>query len=123
MITSENSYFETSKCYESISFHSWKSVLDGFSLIQHQVKHKSLDWSYFLIITVTEDTLAMVKGPSTSECTSVDQIGQIKPKELLTKSTLCDFSKISREEYMNKDDNQKQPLKIKFSNEMVKGKS
>ena len=67
-----------------------------------------------------EDTLAMVKGPSTSEITSVDQI---KSKEFLSKSTLCDFYKINREEYMNKDDNQKQSLIIKFSNELVKGKS
>ena len=67
-----------------------------------------------------EDILAMVKGPSTSEITSVDQI---KSKEFLSKSTLCDFYKINREEYMNKDDNQKQSLIIKFSNELVKGKS
>ena len=67
-----------------------------------------------------EDTLAMVKGPSTSEITYVDQL---KSKEFLSKSTLCDFYKINREEYMNKDDNQKQSLIIKFSNESVKGKS
>ena len=70
-----------------------------------------------------EGALAMVKGPSTSEITSVDQIDQIKSKEFLPKSTLCYFYKISSEEYMNKDDNQKQPLIIKFSNEMLKGKS
>ena len=70
-----------------------------------------------------EDTLAMVKGQSTSEYTSVDQIDQIKSKEFLSKSTLCDFFQISKEEYLNKVDNQKQSLIIKFSNESVKGKS
>ena len=70
-----------------------------------------------------EDTLAMVKGPSTSEYTSVGQIDQIKSKEFLSKSTLCDFFQISKEEYWNKVDNQKQSLIIKFSNESVKGKS
>ena len=30
---------------------------------------------------------------------------------------------MSREEYLNKDSNQKQPLVIKFYNEMAKGKS
>ena len=70
-----------------------------------------------------EDTLAMVKGPSTSKITSVDQIDQIKSKEFLSKITLCDFYEISREEYLNKDDNQKQSLIIKFYNQMIKGKS
>ena len=70
-----------------------------------------------------EDTLAMVKGPSTSKFTSLDQIDQIKSKEFLSKSTLSDFYEISKEEYSNKVDNQKQSLIIKFYNEMVKGKS
>ena len=70
-----------------------------------------------------EDILAMVKGPSTSEITSVDQIDQIKFKEFLSKSTLWDFYEISREVSLNKDDNQKQSLIIKLYNEMVKGKS
>ena len=70
-----------------------------------------------------EDTLAMVKGPSTSEFTSVDQIDQIKSKEFLSKSTLCNFYKINREKYLKKDDNQKQSLIIKFSNQSVKGKT
>ena len=56
---------------------------------------------------------------STSEITFVDQI---KFKEFLSKSTFWDFYQISREEYLNKD-NQKQSLIINFYNEMVKGKS
>ena len=70
-----------------------------------------------------EDILAMVEGPSTPEITSVDQVGQIKFKEFLSKSTLWDFYEISKEEYLNKDDNQKRSLIIKFYNETVKGKS
>ena len=70
-----------------------------------------------------EDILAMVEGPSTPEITSVDQVGQIKFKEFLSKSTLWDFYEISKEEYLNKDDNQKRSLIIKFYNKTVKGKS
>ena len=70
-----------------------------------------------------EDILAMAEGPSTLEITSVDQVGQIKFKEFLSKSTLWDFYEISKEEYLNKDDNQKRSLIIKFYNETVKGKS
>ena len=70
-----------------------------------------------------EDILAMVEGPSTSEITTVDQIDQNLFKEFLTKSCVWDFYEMSREEYLNNDNIQKQSLIIKFYNEMVKGKS
>ena len=49
----------------------------------------------------------MAEGPWTSEITSFDQINQTIFKELLTKSSATDFYEISREEYMNKNNNEK----------------
>ena len=66
-----------------------------------------------------EDTLATVEGPSTSETTTLDQIDQ----EFSTKTCVWDFNEMSREEYLHKDDIQKQSLILKFYNDMVKGKS
>ena len=65
----------------------------------------------------------MVEGPSTSEITTFDQIDHNTFKELLGKSSVWDFYEMSKEEYLKKDDNQKQSLIAKFCNEMVKGKS
>ena len=61
-----------------------------------------------------ESILAMVEGPSTSEITSFDQIDQTVFQELLAKSSVWDFYEISREEYMNKDDNEKKSLILNF---------
>ena len=70
-----------------------------------------------------EDILAMAEWPSTSEILTFDQIDQNLLKEFLSKSSVWDFYEMSREEYLNKDSNQKQALVIKFYNEMAKGKS
>ena len=70
-----------------------------------------------------EDTLATVEGPSTSETTTLDQIDQNLFKEFSTKTCVWDFNEMSREEYLHKDDIQKQSLILKFYNDMVKGKS
>ena len=64
----------------------------------------------------------MVEGQKTSEITSCDQIDQGLFQELLAKSSVWDFYEITREEYMNKSDNQKKSLIIKFYNDMSKGK-
>ena len=64
----------------------------------------------------------MAEGPWTSEITSFDQINQTIFKELLTKSSATDFYEISREEYMNKNNNEKKALIIQFYNYMVQGK-
>ena len=64
----------------------------------------------FSNILTMEDILAMVEGPSTSEITTVDQIDQNLFKEFLTKTCVWDFYEMSREEYLNKDDIQKQYL-------------
>ena len=63
----------------------------------------------------------MVEGPKTSEITSCDQIDQDLFQELLAKSSVWDFYEITREEYMNKSNNEKKSLIIKFYN-MSKGK-
>ena len=63
----------------------------------------------------------MVEGPKTSEITSCDQIDQDLFQELLAKSSVWDFYEITREEYMNKSDNENKSLIIKFYN-MSKGK-
>ena len=70
-----------------------------------------------------EDILAMVEGPSTSETTTFNQIDHNIFKEFLAKSTVWDFYEMSKEEHLNKDDIQKQPLITKIYNKMVKGKS
>ena len=63
----------------------------------------------------------MVEGSKTSEITSCDQIDQDLFQELLAKSSVWDFYEITREEYMNKSNNEKKSLIIKFYN-MSKGK-
>ena len=68
-----------------------------------------------------ENILSMVEGPKTSKITSCDQIDQVLFQELLAKSSVWDFSEITREEYMNKSSNEKKSLIIKFCH-MLKGK-
>ena len=70
-----------------------------------------------------ENILAMVEGPETSEITIFDQIDQNLFQNLLAKSSVWDSYEISRKEYMNKDDNEKKSLILKFYNYMVKGKA
>ena len=67
-----------------------------------------------------ENILAMVQGPKASEITSCDQIDQDLFEELLAKTLVWDFYEITREEYMNKSDNEKKSLIIKFYNYMLK---
>ena len=65
----------------------------------------------------------MAEGPWTSEITSFDQINHTIFKELLTKSSAWDFYEMSREEYMNKNNNEKKKaLIIQFYKYMVQGK-
>ena len=69
-----------------------------------------------------ENILAMVEAPKTSEIINCNQIDQDLFQELLAKSSVRDFSEITREEYMNKSNNEKKSLIIKFYNYMSKGK-
>ena len=69
-----------------------------------------------------ENILAEVEAPKTSEIINCNQIDQDLFQELLAKSSVWDFSEITREEYMNKSNNEKKSLIIKFYNYMSKGK-
>ena len=69
-----------------------------------------------------EAILAIVKGPSTSEITSFDQIDHSVFQELLQKSFVWDFYEISKEEYMNEDGGEKKILILKYYNYMLRDK-
>ena len=66
--------------------------------------------------------LAMAEGPATSEIISCDQINQDLFQDMLVKSSIWDFYEITREEYMNKDDDEKKSLTIRLYNHMIRGK-
>ena len=67
-----------------------------------------------------ENILAMGEGPETSEITNFDQIDQNLLQELLANSSVWDFYEISREEYMIKNDSEKNSLIINFYSHMLK---
>ena len=52
-----------------------------------------------------ENILSMVEGPKPIEITNCDQIDQDILQEFLAKTSVWDFYEITREEYMNKSDN------------------
>ena len=64
----------------------------------------------------------MVEGPKPTEITSIDQIDQEIMQEFLAKISVWDFYEITREEYMNKSDNDKKSLIVNFFNHMTSGK-
>ena len=76
----------------------------------------------FTQILAMKNILAMEEGPGTAEITSFLQIDHTLFQELLAKSSVWDFYKISREEYVNKDDGEKKSLILKFYNHVVQGK-
>ena len=51
-----------------------------------------------------ENIFAMVEGPKSTEVTSIDQIGQEIMQDFLAKTSVWDFYEITKEEYMNKSD-------------------
>ena len=69
-----------------------------------------------------ENILAMVEAPKTSKIINCNQIVQDLFQEMLAKSSVWDFSEITREEYMNKSNNDKKSLMIKCYIYMLKGK-
>ena len=66
-----------------------------------------------------ENILFMAEGPKPTEITSIDQIYQETIQEFLTKTSVWDFYEITREEYMNKSDNDKKSLIVNFFNLMT----
>ena len=66
--------------------------------------------------------MSIVEGPKPTEITSIDKIDQEIMQEFLAKTSLWDFYEITREEYMNKSDNDKKSLIVNFFNLMTSGK-
>ena len=63
----------------------------------------------------------MVEGPKATQVTSLEQINQENLQEYLAKTSVWDFHKITRDEYMNKSDIEKKDLIISFFNYMSAG--
>ena len=61
----------------------------------------------------------MVGGPKSNEVTSIDQ--EIM-QDFLAKTSVSDFHEIAKEEYMNKSNDDKKSLIVKFFNYMVSGR-
>ena len=69
-----------------------------------------------------ENIFAMVEGLKSTEVTSIDQIDQEIMQDFLAKTSVWDFYEITKEEYMNKSDDDRKSLIVKFFNYMVPGK-
>ena len=61
---------------------------------------------------------SLVEGPKSAWVSNIDEIDQETMQEFLQKTTVWDFFDMSREEYMNKSDNDKKTLIVKFFNQM-----
>ena len=68
-----------------------------------------------------EKILSMVEVPKPTEITSIDQIDHETMQGFLAKTTVWDFYEITREEYMNKSDDDKKSLIVNFFNHMALG--
>ena len=68
-----------------------------------------------------ENILFMGAGPKSTEVTSIDQINQETLQEFLAQTSVWDFYEIKMEEYMNKSNDDKKSLILKFVNCMVAG--
>ena len=69
-----------------------------------------------------ENILLMVERPKPTEITSIEQTDQETMQEFFAKTSVWDFYEITREEYMNKGDDDKKSLIVKFFNYMTSGK-
>ena len=70
-----------------------------------------------------ENILLMVEETKPTEITSVDQIDQETMQEFLARISLWGFYEKTREEYMNKSDNDKKYLIVNFFNHMTSSKT
>ena len=66
--------------------------------------------------------MAMVEATTPFEVTNLEPIDQTLMKEFLSKKSVWDFYEIGRQQYLNKSNDEKSVLIIKYYNEMVKGK-
>ena len=65
--------------------------------------------------------MAMVEGVNSSEVTNLEQIDQKLMQEFLSNTSVLDFYEMGRQEYLNKSNDEKSVLIIKYYNKMVKG--
>ena len=68
-----------------------------------------------------ENILSLVEGQKALWVSNIDEIDQETMQEFLQKTSVCDFYDMTREEYMNKSDNDKKTLIVKFFNQMSEG--
>ena len=66
--------------------------------------------------------MAMVEATTSFEVINLEQIDQKLMQEFLSKNSVWDFYEMGRREYLNKSNNEKSVLIIKYYYEMVKGK-
>ena len=68
-----------------------------------------------------DNILSLVEGPKATGVSNIDGIDQETMQEFLQKTTVWDIYDMSKEEYMNKSDNDKKTLIVKFFNQMSEG--
>ena len=66
--------------------------------------------------------MAMVEATISFEVTNLEQLDQKLLQEFLSKNSVWDSYEMGRQEYLNKSNDKKFVLIIKYYNEMVKGK-
>ena len=66
--------------------------------------------------------MAMVEAITSSAVTNLEQIHQKLMQELLSKGSIWDFYEMGSQQYLNKSNDGKSVLIIKYYNEMVEGK-
>ena len=68
-----------------------------------------------------DNILLMVDGPKATQVANIKEINQETMQEFLQKNSAWDVYDITRDEYMNKNDNIKTDLIVKFFNCMLEG--
>ena len=66
--------------------------------------------------------MAMVEATTSFEVTNLEQIDQKLMQKFLSKNSVWDFYEMGRQEYLNKSNDEKYGLIIKYCNEIVKSK-
>ena len=66
-----------------------------------------------------ENILSVVEGNSSTEISTAEQIDENLLKEFLNKTSIWDFYETSKEEYMNKSNDEKISLIIPYYNFMI----
>ena len=66
--------------------------------------------------------MAMVEATTSFEVTNLEQIDQKLMQKFLSKNSVWGFYEMGRQEYLNKFNDEKSGLIIKYCNEIVKSK-